>query len=668
MDGLRALAVVPVILFHAGFTAFRGGFVGVDVFFVISGYLITTILANEMDGGSFSVLSFYERRARRILPALFVVLLCSIPPACAWLMPREMQAFARSLVAVVMFSSNFLFWTESGYFGANAELKPLLHTWSLAVEEQYYILFPLVLRLAWKLKRRSLCGLLVALSLCSLAFAQWASGHRPELGFYLLPARSWELLLGALVAVELRRETRRALPAWLQGLLGLAGLGCIAFAIVAFDEATPFPSVYALVPTLGCGLVLLYGQRGTLAGRILASRPLVSIGLLSYSLYLWHQPLLAFGKYRSVAPPSTALLSALCVATLPLAYLTWRYVETPFRTKGLLPRAFVFKAAAVATALFATVGLIISWKKGLPQRLPPRVVELAAAWRDINPRRVECASGEERYMAPRDGCVLGEPRRIVGALLGDSHADALAYALSRHLAEKGIGLRQAWFSSCPPIPGLYRTTGLASQRCAEFNDEALNMVLSDASLENVVLAARFTLYLEGTFFDNGEGGLERGPSAAMDVSTARAGSEGERKQRVARRYTEGIKALLDGGKRVVLVYPIPEVGWNVPALLAKIAAYEPDRSSPVSTSYELFKRRNQLTIAAFDALGFDDPELRRIYPHEELCDRSLPGRCVVVRGADVLYVDDDHLSNKGAEPFARAIVEHLRTGEQGHAP
>ena len=200
IDGLRAIAVLPVILFHAGFETFSGGFVGVDVFFVISGYLITTIIIAELEQGKFSIINFYERRARRILPALFLVMLVCIPLAWFWLLPRDMQDFSQSLVAVTVFASNILFWRESGYFDTAAELKPLLHTWSLAVEEQYYVIFPLFLMSFWRLGKRWIMILLVAVFVVSLALAQWASLAKPSAAFFLLPARGWELLVGAFAA------------------------------------------------------------------------------------------------------------------------------------------------------------------------------------------------------------------------------------------------------------------------------------------------------------------------------------------------------------------------------------------------------------------------------------------------------------------------------------
>lgn len=302
IDGLRAVAVVPVVLFHAGFGLFSGGYVGVDVFFVISGYLITTILLSELHDGRFSIVKFYERRARRLLPALFLVMACCLPFAWLWLLPEDMVDFGQSLMAVVGFVSNVLFWREeTGYFNTAAELKPLLHTWSLAVEEQFYLLFPLALMLLWKLPRTGLFVLLALVSVISLGIAEWGAHNQPAAAWFLLPTRAWELGIGALAAIHLRNKPLdpQASGGFNQ-LMSLAGISLIAWAIFFFDDNTPFPGVWGLLPVVGTALVILFATPATLGGRLLGTRALVGTGLISYSAYLWHQPLLAFARQRNI--------------------------------------------------------------------------------------------------------------------------------------------------------------------------------------------------------------------------------------------------------------------------------------------------------------------------------------------------------------------------------
>lgn len=342
IDGLRAIAVIPVIFFHAGSMWFRGGYVGVDVFFVISGYLITTILLTEMEENGFSLINFYERRARRILPALFLVMLISFVGAWLIFQPQDMKDFAESLVAVSLFSSNFLFWHETNYWDTASEFKPLLHTWSLAVEEQYYILFPLFLMALWHWRKRWIFGAFLLVSLASLALAQWDAYHHPARNFYLLPSRGWELAIGALIAFLFiyRREMMQTLVTKRvsEESFGLLGLVMIAYSVFMFDEHTPHPSLYTLLPTIGAGLIITFVSSATFAGRLLGSKVLVGTGVISYSAYLWHQPLFAFARHLSFPEANQILLFCLAFITFPLAFASWKYIEKPFRQKTRINR------------------------------------------------------------------------------------------------------------------------------------------------------------------------------------------------------------------------------------------------------------------------------------------------------------------------------------------
>ncbi|WP_290842792.1 acyltransferase [Henriciella sp.] len=291
IDGLRAVAVIPVILFHAGFEVFSGGYVGVDVFFVISGYLITTILINEIENQKFSLVGFYERRARRILPALFFVMLVCIPFAWLWMLPSQLKDFSQSLIAVSFFGSNIFFWQESGYFAAAAEEKPLLHTWTLAVEEQYYIFFPLFLFFAWRFGKGRVFWMIVILAACSLLLSEWGWRNAPTANFYLAPTRAWELFAGSIAAFIVNKRGIQT-----SNFLSTIGFGAILLSIFLYDQNTPFPSVYALLPVGGTFLVVMSAGKETIVAKLLSIRILVGVGLISYSAYLWHQPLFAFAR------------------------------------------------------------------------------------------------------------------------------------------------------------------------------------------------------------------------------------------------------------------------------------------------------------------------------------------------------------------------------------
>jgi len=356
IDGLRAIAVIPVIFFHARWNLFRGGYVGVDVFFVISGYLITSIIVADLKEKKFSLLHFYERRARRILPALFFITALCIPFAWLLLLPSDLTSFARSVVAVSTFSSNFLFWSqELSYFGTAGELKPLLHTWSLAVEEQFYILFPLILILAWKLGRRWLIAALAILLVISLGTAQWAAYASPAADFFLLPTRGWELALGALIAIYLTDREEVVGSEW----LSLAGLSLILFSVFAFGKKTPPPSLFTLLPTCGVALIILYTAPNTAVFRLLSTKWLVGLGLISYSAYLWHQPLLALARNSTAYyNHQVSITIVLVVLTFVLSFFSWQFIERYFRNPSKLGRTQVFSFSAAAAAALSVCGIV----------------------------------------------------------------------------------------------------------------------------------------------------------------------------------------------------------------------------------------------------------------------------------------------------------------------
>ena len=331
IDGLRALAVLPVIFFHAGFDVFGGGFVGVDVFFVISGYLITTIILADLAKGTFSVVKFYERRARRILPALFLVMLASLVVGYFTLMPDEFKNLGQSLVSTSLFSNNVLLALTSGYWELASEFKPLLHTWSLGVEEQYYLITPIALLFAWKYCKHKISSLLFAGFVVSFIFAAGLVTVSPNWAFYSLPTRAWEISIGGLAALFLQSNPGITTHFKTSNLLSLLGIAFIVCSVFLFDRSINSPGPLLLIPTAGAVLVIIFATEGTLASFALGQRAVVFMGLLSYSLYLWHQPVFAFLRAFSIEKPSTIAFGASTILVFLFAYLSWKYIETPCR-------------------------------------------------------------------------------------------------------------------------------------------------------------------------------------------------------------------------------------------------------------------------------------------------------------------------------------------------
>jgi len=370
IDGLRAIAVLPVIFFHAGFPAFSGGFVGVDIFFVISGYLITSIIIQKQNEGTFSLIDFYERRTRRILPVLFFVMMCCIPFAWIWMMPSEFISFGKSLIATSIFLSNFHFLSESGYFAQNIELNPLLHTWSLAVEEQYYLLFPLFIVCTWTFGKKWIFFLLCLAFILSLSFTYWGAIYKPHANFYLLPSRVWELLLGVFAAFFLygKNDKQHLFSKWIDEFLCLTGLFLISYSIFTFDKHTPFPSLWTLFPTAGTLLLILFARPSTSVGRLLQLRLLVMIGLISYSLYLWHQPLFAFAHIKLAGEVPILLYLSLIVVSFLLAFFSWYFIERFFRNRENIKRNNIFAYTLGMIVLFSIFSFSIIYSNGFKQR------------------------------------------------------------------------------------------------------------------------------------------------------------------------------------------------------------------------------------------------------------------------------------------------------------
>lgn len=369
IDGLRALAVLPVILFHAGFESFSGGFVGVDVFFVISGYLITTIILAELQQGDFSIVNFYERRARRILPSLFLVMAASLVAGYFTLMPDEFKNLGQSLVATSLFSNNILLAVTSGYWDLASEFKPLLHTWSLGVEEQYYVIVPILLLLAWRCCKEKIALLLTVLLVGSFIFAEWFITVSSKLAFYILPARAWEIAIGALAATALRSNPEVAANFRTANVLSLVGLILVVVPVFVFDKTIPSPGWYLLVPTTGAVLIIMFSVEGSVSHLLLGHRIAVFIGLLSYSLYLWHQPIFAFLRICFVEKPSQFWFSISIIPVFVLSYLSWRFIETFFRDRRAIKRKSVFLFSLLGSGFFIACGLYLNKSYGLPLRV-----------------------------------------------------------------------------------------------------------------------------------------------------------------------------------------------------------------------------------------------------------------------------------------------------------
>ncbi|HEX4080284.1 MAG TPA: acyltransferase family protein [Rhizomicrobium sp.] len=641
IDGLRALAIIPVVLFHFGVPGFRGGFVGVDVFFVISGYLITSLIQGEMDRGTFSLVRFYERRVRRIFPALFAMLAVVSAAAFVFFFPDDLVRYARSLFATALFGANFEFWREVGYFDAFANQKPLLHLWSIAVEEQFYLLFPALLLALRRASPRRRVAAVACVFAASFALSVWGVAAARVATFYLLPARAWELMLGALLAFGVVPRARSRTASELLAALGLVLIVVPAF---LFTPQMPFPGPAALAPCLGAALVIhAASPTDTVTGRLLTLRPLVFVGLISYSLYLWHWPVFVFATYVGFGEPSGVASISLIALSFALAVLSWRFVEQPFRRpRPHIRRRAAFAAAAFAMCLVAGSAAFAASTDGLPQRLRPGLQRILAEQDDHEPRIARCFFLTARDVRDHRLCRIGAKNVVPSFLLwGDSHADAILPAVSLAAAHAGQAGIFAGGAACPPLLGV--TTPMPD--CRAFND-AVAALARNPQIREVILESRWAKYAEGSTY----GDEPKGRIALLDDS-CRSGDPANNHEVFLRGLERTVGELRNRGKKVVIVAAIPEIGWPVPAVLARRALAED--TGAVAPGVGAYLQRQQFVLASLARLQHQYGATV-LYPHRILC---ATGTCEVALRGIPLYRDEHHLSVFGAKQLVPMMAK-----------
>jgi peptidoglycan/LPS O-acetylase OafA/YrhL len=634
IDGLRALAVVSVIAFHAGLDLVSGGFVGVDVFFVISGYLIARNIFGDLAQGQFTLAGFYERRIRRIQPALIVMVLVSMFGFAFFLTPVDYKSFGQSVGASLTFSSNLFFFLKSGYFDLGAETKPLLHTWSLAVEEQYYLLFPLFAAAVHRHKPHWLTTAIVLLLIASLVVSVVQVRVQPDAAFYLPFARVWELLLGALLARDVFPSQSRP---WVRQACGIAGLVAIVGPVLWLSPASRFPGETALLPCLGTALIVYAGSGGgSAANTLLASRPFVFIGRISYSLYLWHWPLLVGARYVLFRELSSVELVLYATVAVALAWVSWRWVEQPFRTRGggaSPTRRSVFSTTAAVTAMGVVFAGITHLALGFPFRFDEPSRSYAAAALDTNPRRQSCDRLPPQRIALGQACEIGstaptEPSFIV---IGDSFGDAVSPGISAvalSLGRKGSSLTH---SGCFPLAGVRQS----NPECALFMDAAVAHVVAHPEIHDVILVGRWTSALLGDRF-----GQVRAKGWFIEDEQSAAPSLAENRKVFERGFERTLAAF--AGRRVAVVAHIPEQRYDVPRALALSAqlGHPAQPALPIAAH-----RQRQAELRAVFARLREHHHFELIDAGASICGESV---CDVLRAGTALYADDNHLSQHGA--------------------
>jgi len=605
------VAVIPVVLFHAHLGT-SGGFVGVDVFFVISGYLITSLLLAELKGGSLDLPAFWERRIRRIFPALAVVTLASLATGWFLLLPTDYKELGESVSSLTVFCSNVFFWLHTNYFDGAAESKPLLHTWSLAVEEQFYLLFPLILLGLNRLRRGMAATAIAIICLGSFAISVDGVSHHPRVAFYLLPFRAWELSIGALMAGLPRRLF---LPAWLRECLSATGLVSILYALFFYDAETPFPGFAALAPCVGTAL-FIYSNTGSLTttGKLLSWRLFVFVGLISYSLYLWHWPVLVFANYWALEPPSLLHRIGLVGLSVIFAFLSYRYVETPFRRRSVFPdRVGIYRFACISMAALLLLGSAIGMLKGVGSRMPDTVIKYSDAQFDFEPvytSELSLQDARAGRFLPMGSKQPGDPLDLL--VWGDSHTKAVLPALDAMCRQHSLRAVAAAHSETPPLLD-YVPDGIYSLRSeAPAVGEAIVAFVRANHIRNVLLAARWKGYRAGT---------------SLTFHTA---------------FVKTIAALRESGAKVWVMEEVPNFPLDVPKSLASAALF---RHDPEKLNLPLASYRAQLVDQEREFLQVVGPGVVLLEPSTCLVRNSVAPVCL---DGVPLYRDIHHLTTHGA--------------------
>lgn len=631
IDGLRAIAVLPVIFFHTGLAGFSGGFVGVDIFFVISGFLITSIILKEIRDDKFSVARFYERRIRRIFPALFPVIAFTLAIGAYLFDYRAFMDLGHSITATTLFASNILFWRESGYFATTSLEKPLLHTWSLAVEEQFYILFPLMLVGINRFFKSSYLPWLIGIGFISLLMSAWGVYSYSGGAFYLMPSRAWELLAGSFVAIG---AIPRLGSRFLRNLLSLLGITLIFFSVGFYTETTLFPGHNAIAPVLGASLIIYSGVGGSSAiSKLLSLSPLVFIGHISYSLYLWHWPLIVFAKYILFRELSHIEISGVIFTTFIISVLSWKFIEQPFRGKEpiISDRKPLFALSVVVVIISVCIGLAIYIEKGFPQRSEwnTAIMKVNDDY-DLERKQIEMyeKNAEEIHEGKMPLQIGASNNNPIFILWGDSHAAALIPAISEKSSQYRVSGFVTFHSSCPPVIGIDRVDRNFNE--PRFNQSVINFIRYHQEIKTVILAAYWEEYYTETVNKK-----LKGVDRTYTITRSNLFTE---------HLLKTVETLLGLGRKVVLVTPVPIYKYDVKRIYwwTKRRNEECSELQPTISEYH---QKNKEVLGLFREFE-THPKVKVVSPESMLFDQN--GKALIMTNNGLLYRDNNHLSTYGA--------------------
>jgi peptidoglycan/LPS O-acetylase OafA/YrhL len=651
IDGLRAVAVIAVIFYHAELEVFNqslftGGFLGVDIFFVISGYLISKIILNEVrDTGRFSFLNFYKRRAKRILPMLFFVMIVSFPFVYQFVIPNFFVSYSKSIISSLFFASNFYFWDLGIGYDQLQEIQfqPFLHTWSLSVEEQFYFVFPITLIFLIKYFKKHLNLIIIIGLFLSLLLADWMSQAHASFNFYSLPSRGWELLAGTLIALmEIKRKKNK--KNILNDVFPLVGIILILYSLISFNDRMFLPSFYSLVPIVGVCMIIWFSNKNDLITKLLSSKIFVGAGLISYSLYLWHYPIfILFNESNKIY---------LILLTIFLSILSYFFIEKPFRNKSIKSNFFNIRLLLSFFIVILILNSLVILKDGFykPEKYP----------KIINDLMIEKYFSKKNQKKLKNYSFDESKKNII--IIGDSHMKQLSKVMKNNSNIKKYNFLELNNIGCYYILNFDKIQKYTLKTESYCNKQTqLNRREKILSIKDpiVIIGGRLPMYISGERYDNGEGGKEQREWWKF---------QGPKNTSTEQGVKNSIKDLLENNVKVILIYPVPPVGFDVMKKLFdnyswnKNSFEESLKKNYLTTSYQNFLNYAKVSHETLDELKH--PNLYKVYSHKIFCDKKIKNRCLLHDDEEIFYVDNNHLSKAGNSKLLEIVVKHINDIEK----
>ena len=663
IEGLKAIAIISIIFYHLpinvdDFRFFSGGFFGIDIFFTISGYLITSIILRELVlTGSFSFKNFYEKRIRRIIPVLLFVILASIPLAWFLLLPNDIIFFSISNITSLSFTSNFYYWYTGEEIFQNEIVKPFLHTWSISILVQFYLLFPIFLVISFKYLKKYLIYIFILIFFVSFGLAFWAAKYHAGFNFYILPTRAWEFIAGSIVAYFEITSANLKTNKRINPILSYTGLFLIVYSILFLNNKIAHPSFYTFIPILGICLIIWTSQKNLITTKILSNKLFVRLGLISYSLYLWHYPIFAFANIANFTKENLSVKFLLVFMTLIISIISYYFIELP--SKNSNKKIFYSIISVIYAVIFFTSNNIIK-NDGHNTRFP-QIFDVRQKEVLRDPKSLHRCNGD---VSVSRTCFFNINSNKKIYFISDSQSWNMLPYLKDVLVKKDYQFITAAHNTCPYFPGFKLKDKQQTQKSYEkiCNIDEYVKLLANSDNSIIIFWSRLPLYLEKSFFDNKEGGVEKG-----NIYWDQHFVSDNKNLSIEQSFKDSVSKLAKNNK-IILVYPLPEAGWDVPKKLLGSSIIKSKLMEKISIpkeyltlSYEIYKDRNKSSFDLLDSV--EGNNVYRIYPHKLFCNTIIQNRCLIHDDKNIFYTDGSHASPKASILIGDLILNKIENIE-----